>query len=136
MAGIIALDADIVGLQEIENDIRDDDGSRRHDAVLTLVEGFNAAEGAGTWAWVGEAAAHGGPSAYNDYPVRNEIIYRTSEVTPVGAPVALRDIAFDQVRPLPGLRASNRWGGRHWRRRSRLTRTSRTTATAEPLRWW
>ncbi|MEK7252527.1 MAG: ExeM/NucH family extracellular endonuclease [Actinomycetota bacterium] len=103
VAGIIALDADIVGLQEIENDIRDDDGSRRHDAVLTLVEELNAAEGAGTWAWVGEAAAHGGPSAYNDYPVRNEIIYRTSEVTPVGAPVALRDIAFDQVRPLPGL---------------------------------
>jgi len=103
VAGIIALDADIVGIQEIENDIRDDDGSREHDAILTLVEELNAVEGAGTWAWVGEAAAHGGPSAYNDYPVRNEIIYRTAAVTPVGAPVALRDLAFDRVRPLSGL---------------------------------
>ena len=103
VAGIIALDADIVGIQEIENDIRTDDGSPKHDAILTLVEELNAVEGAGTWAWVGEAAAHGGPSAYNDYPVRNEIIYRTAAVTPVGAPVALRDLAFDRVRPLPGL---------------------------------
>jgi hypothetical protein len=99
VAGIVALDADIVGLEEIENDIRDDDGNRAHDAVLTLVEALNAVEGAGTWAWVGEATAHGGATAYNDYPVRNEIIYRVANVTPVGAPVALRDAAFDHFRP-------------------------------------
>ena len=42
-----------MGLQEIENDIRDDDGSRRHDAVLTLAHGFNAARSVpvlGGWA--------------------------------------------------------------------------------------
>ena len=101
VAGIVALDADIVGLEEIENDIHDDDvdGNRAHDAVLTLVEALNAVEGAGTWAWVGEATAHGGATAYNDYPVRNEIIYRVASVTPVGAPVALRDVVFDQFRP-------------------------------------
>ncbi|MGH8946083.1 MAG: hypothetical protein ACRDVL_08040 [Acidimicrobiia bacterium] len=57
VAGIIALDADIVGIQEIENDILgvDDDGSRAHDAVLRVVEDLNAVEGADTWAWVGEA---------------------------------------------------------------------------------
>jgi predicted extracellular nuclease len=98
VAGIIALDADIVGLEEIENDVRDDDGSRAHDAVLTLVEALNAAEGPGTWAWAGEATPLGGATAYNDYPVRNEIIYRVASVTPVGAPVALRDPAFDSFR--------------------------------------
>jgi predicted extracellular nuclease len=93
IAGIIALDADIVGLQEVENDVRDDDGSRAHDAILTLVEELNAAEGPGTWAWVGET------NHYNDYPIRNEIIYRTSAVTPVGPPVALENEAFDKLRP-------------------------------------
>ncbi len=94
VAGIIALDADIVGIQEIENDIYPAgvDGSRAHDAVLTLVESLNAVEGAGTWAWVGEA------NYYNDYPVRNEIIYKPDSVVPKGDPVAYQDDAFDQVR--------------------------------------
>ncbi|MGH8926199.1 MAG: ExeM/NucH family extracellular endonuclease [Acidimicrobiia bacterium] len=94
VAGIIALDADVVGIQEMENDIRDDDGNRAHDAVLSLVESLNAIEGAGTWEWVGVS------NHYNNYPVRNEIIYRPSAVTPVGGPVALADDAFD--RTLPG----------------------------------
>ena len=51
VAGIIALDADIVGLQEIENDIRDDDGSRPHHPIKTLIRELNKAEGTGTWAW-------------------------------------------------------------------------------------
>jgi len=93
VAGILALDADVVGLQEIENDIRTDDGNRAHDAVQTLVEALNAAAEPGTWAWVG-AADH-----YNDYPVRNEIIYRPMAVTPVGSPVALAHEAFDATRP-------------------------------------
>lgn len=93
VAGIIALDADIVGIQEIENDIRTNDGDRAHDPVLTLVEALNEADRGGTWAWVGEA------SHYNDYPVRNDIIYRKKVVSPVGDPVALADDAFDQKRP-------------------------------------
>lgn len=95
VAGIVALDADIVGIQEIENDIRGIalDGSREHDAVLTLVEELNDEEGAGTWAWVGEA------DHYNDYPVRNEIIYRIGSVETVGDPVAYADSAFDSTRP-------------------------------------
>jgi predicted extracellular nuclease len=93
VAGIIALDADVVGIQEIENDIRDDDGNRAHDAILTLIEALNAEEGAGTWAWVGET------NHYNDYPVRNEIIYRPAVVTPAGGPVALASEAFDKTLP-------------------------------------
>ncbi|MGH8947134.1 MAG: ExeM/NucH family extracellular endonuclease [Acidimicrobiia bacterium] len=93
VAGIIALDADIVGIQEVENDIREDDGTRAHDAVLTLVEALNAEEGAGTWAWVGPA------NHYNDYPVRNDLIYRPDSVMAVGDPVALEHEAFDKTRP-------------------------------------
>jgi hypothetical protein len=91
VAGIIALDADIVGVQEIENDILDSDGNRAHDAVLTLVEALNTAERGEVWAWVGEA------NHYNDYPVRNDFIYRVASVTPVGDPVALADDAFDET---------------------------------------
>jgi uncharacterized protein len=93
VAGIVALDADIVGIQEIENDIRTGDGDRAHDPVLTLVEELNAVEGPGTWAWVGEA------NHYNDYPVRNEIIYRPAAVELFGDPIALADDAFDGTRP-------------------------------------
>lgn len=93
VAGILALDADIVGIQEIENDILTTDGDRAHDAVLTLVETLNAAEGEEVWAWVGEA------NHYNDYPVRNEIIYQIGAMEPVGDPIADADAAFDDVRP-------------------------------------
>jgi predicted extracellular nuclease len=93
VAGIIALDADIVGIQEIENDIRTGDGDRAHDPILTLVEELNSVEGDGTWAWGGEA------DHYNDYPVRNEIIYKPASVSPEGDPVAYADQAFDQKRP-------------------------------------
>lgn len=93
LAGIVALDVDVVGIQEIENDIRTEDGDRAHDAILTLVEELNRMEGAGTWAWVGET------NHYNDYPVRNELIYKPAEVRPVGDPVALQHEAFDATRP-------------------------------------
>ena len=93
VAGIIALDADIVGMQEVENDIRTDDGDRKHDAVLTLVEELNLVEGAGTWAWVGEA------DYYNNYPVRNDIIYKPASVRTFGDPTALADATFDDFRP-------------------------------------
>jgi predicted extracellular nuclease len=97
VAGIIGLDADVVGLMEIENDILegglDPFGDRAHDPVLALVEALNAVAGAGTYAWNGPA------DYYNDYPVTNEIIYKPAVVTPVGQPVALQDLAFDGVRP-------------------------------------
>ena len=60
VAGIEALNADIVGIQEIENDIRDDEDvypNRAHDPVLTLVEALNDSAGEEIWAWVGPAPA-------------------------------------------------------------------------------
>ena len=63
--------ADIIGLQEIEND-------PTHTPIMTLVAAMNAAEGDNVWVWVGEL------DHYNAYPIRNEIIYRSDRVTPVG----------------------------------------------------
>ena len=93
LVGIIALDADIVAIQEIENGVRDVDGVPAHTAIEALVAELNAIEGPGTWAWIGEL------DHYNDYPVRNEIIYRVSSVVPVGGPQTIADMAFDSVRP-------------------------------------
>lgn len=92
VSGILALDADVVGIQEIENDVRTDDGNPAHFAVTELIDALNDAEGSEVWAWVGEA------NHYNDYPVRNEIIYRIASVEPVGDPIAYADEAFDSTR--------------------------------------
>ena len=109
LAGIVELDADVIGLQEVENDVHPVgvDGSRAHDAILTLVEELNAIEGSGTWAWFGvpTVVVIGDPGSstvpeYNDYPIRNEIIYRTAAVEPVAGsdPMTLQDIAFNATR--------------------------------------
>jgi len=78
--------ADIIGLQEIEND-------PMHTPIMTLVAAMNAAEGDDVWVWVGEL------DYYNAYPIRNEIIYRGDRVTPVGGPVTIADPIFDEIVP-------------------------------------
>ncbi|MCP3997743.1 MAG: ExeM/NucH family extracellular endonuclease, partial [bacterium] len=86
VAAIIGLNADVVGLEEMENDLT-------HTPITTLVDALNAAEGSTVWAWVGPV------SDYNDYPIRNEIIYRIGAVDPVGDPVTIVDGAFDDIAP-------------------------------------
>lgn len=100
--GILSLDSDVVGLQEVENGVRDSEGIPAHDAILKIVSELNAVEGPGTWAWVGEPVNQFGDVYYNDYPIRNEIIYRTDSVTPIGTARTIADDAFDEVRPLSG----------------------------------
>jgi predicted extracellular nuclease len=78
--------ADIIGLQEIEND-------PTHTPILTLVDALNAAEGSNVWAWIGEL------DHYNVYPIRNEIIYRNDRVIPIDDPVTIEDPIFDTIPP-------------------------------------
>jgi predicted extracellular nuclease len=103
VAGIVGTGADIVGLQEIENDVLDNTESVNpnpaHFPVTALVDALNAYAGGGTWAWVGEAVYASGEPGYNGYPVRNDIIYKPASVTPVDGPIALEHIAFDARRP-------------------------------------
>ncbi|MDJ0954159.1 MAG: ExeM/NucH family extracellular endonuclease [Acidimicrobiia bacterium] len=86
VAAIMGFNADVVGLQEMEND-------PTHTPITTLVADLNAAEGSEVWAWVGAV------SDYNDYPIRNEIIYRIGAVDPIGDPVTIVDPAFDDIAP-------------------------------------
>ena len=76
VAELLGLEADVIGLQEVEN-------AADHVPIETLVAAMNDVAGPGTWAWVGPV------SKYTDYPIRNEIIYRTDAVVPVGGPVTL-----------------------------------------------
>lgn len=84
VAAINALGADVVALQEIENAIHF--GSDTPDAALAdLVDGLNAAAGAGTWAYVPTPAALYGDGAPETDVIMNAIIYKPAAVTPVGA---------------------------------------------------
>ncbi len=64
------IDADIVGLMEIENNLYDE-------AVIDLVDGLNAVVGAGTYSYIDTGVV--GTDA-----IKQAIIYKTSTVTPLG----------------------------------------------------
>ena len=82
---IRGMNADIVGLQEIENDKPADE------PIVALVDALNDAEGSEIWSRIDGFEQ-------NDYPIVNEIIYRTDRVNPVGEAMTLEDPAFDQFR--------------------------------------
>jgi len=92
VAMLLGTNPDIIAVQEIEND-------PAHLPVLTLVAALNAADAVGDWVWMGEPRLADGTIYYNSYPIRNEIIYRSGSVAPVGDPVTIKDDAFDMVRP-------------------------------------
>lgn len=90
VAGITALDADVLGLQEIENSsvTTPEDPFR---AVRTLVDAVNAAEGAPVWDFVRLSEA-------SDV-ITNAIIFRTDRVSPLGAPrTVVEDAVWDNAR--------------------------------------
>ncbi len=74
VTAIAELDADIVGLNELENDYVDGPNS----AIADLVDGLNAALGAGTYAWLDPGITFGSS------PLVNGLIYKPATVTPVG----------------------------------------------------
>ncbi|MGI5207811.1 ExeM/NucH family extracellular endonuclease [Spirillospora sp. CA-108201] len=80
-AALRGLDADVVGLMEVENN--------GDTAVGAIVDRLNQAAGAGTYAWV-----------RHPYPGTDEIhvalVYRPSKVTPVGGAHASQDPVFDR----------------------------------------
>ncbi len=67
---ILAMDVDIVGLIEIENNVNDD-------AVIDLVAGLNDAAGSGTYAYIDTGVI--GTDA-----IKQALIYQPASVTPVG----------------------------------------------------
>jgi 5'-nucleotidase len=80
VAAINALDADMVGLMEIENSVRL--GEAPDEALGNLVAALNAASAPGTWAFVPTPTALL-DAATTDF-ITNAIIYKPAAVTPVG----------------------------------------------------
>ena len=72
VSALTALDADVVGLMEIEND------APPNSAIEELVDGLNAAIGAGTYAFIDTGVI-------GTDEIRVAMIYKPSAVTPVGA---------------------------------------------------
>ncbi len=94
ISAIVALDADVIGLMEIEND-----GYGQFSAIQDLVNGLNAVAGAGTYAFVDA----GGPIGTDEIAVG--LLYKPASVTPAGSPVILDasvDASFndDKNRPV------------------------------------
>lgn len=87
VAAILALDADVIGLMEIENSAAL--GEQADEATATLVGALNDVAGAGTWAYVASSADL--PDVSEQDVITNAIIYRPAAVTPVGASRALGD---------------------------------------------
>lgn len=73
ITALVALNADVVGLMEMEND-----GEGANSAIQDLVNGLNAVTASGTYTFVHEALR--GPDA-----IKVAIIYQSARVTPVGA---------------------------------------------------
>lgn len=80
VAALNGLDADVVALQELENDV--EFGQPVDTTIAALVAALNADAGADTWAFVPTPAALATPGA-NDV-ITTGIIYRPEVVTPAG----------------------------------------------------
>ncbi len=86
VAALIAMNADIVGLMEIEND-----GYGPSSAIADLVNGLNAAAGAGTYAFI-----DAGVPVIGSDEIAVGLLYKPSTVTPVGNP-AILDSSVDPL---------------------------------------
>jgi 5'-nucleotidase len=81
IAGIVGLGASIVTLEEVENSIKF--GHPVDTTLADLVDGLNAKEGAGAWAYVPTPAALADAAATTDF-ITNAIIYKPASVTRIG----------------------------------------------------
>lgn len=90
IAALVQMNADAVGLMEMEND-----GTGPNSAVQDLVNGLNAKMGAGTYAFVNDGGATQQPN--NTDPIHCCIIYKPAVVAPLGpAYVATVPNIFDR----------------------------------------
>ncbi|MCR2818793.1 ExeM/NucH family extracellular endonuclease [Microbacterium sp. zg.Y1090] len=87
VAAIEQLDADVVGLMEIENSAAL--GEEADEATATLVDALNAASEQEKWAYI--ASSEDLPDLSQQDVITNAIIYQPAAVSPVGAAMALGD---------------------------------------------
>jgi PKD repeat protein len=89
VAAIIATEADIIGVNEIEND-----GYGPDSAIAFLVEQLNAATAPGVYAFIDVDAATGQVNALGGDAIKVGLIYKPARVTPIGQTAALNTVEF------------------------------------------
>lgn len=89
VAAILGLDADVVGVNEIEND-----GYGPSSAIAHLVDRLNDATAPGTYAFIDVDAATGRTNALGLDAIKVGMIYRPASVTPIGTTAALDSVEF------------------------------------------
>ena len=86
---IVGSGADIIGLNEIEND-----GYGPSSALAELVSQLNGATAPGTYAFIDVDAATGQLNALGTDAIKVAFIYKPGSVTPVGSTAALNTVSF------------------------------------------
>ncbi len=89
VAAILALDPDVLGVNEIEND-----GYGPESAIAHLVDRLNEATAPGTYAFIDADAGTGQVDALGDDAIKVGQIYQPAVVTPVGDTAALNTTEF------------------------------------------
>ncbi len=89
IAALVQMQADVVGLVEIEND-----GYGAGSAMRNLVDALNGATAPGNYALLDVDARTGQTNAMGTDAIKVGFIYRPSTVTPVGTTGALNSVAF------------------------------------------
>lgn len=82
VAAILGLDADIVGLMEVEND-----GYGAQSAIADLVARLNAAAGPGRYAYIDADAMTGKTNVLGTDAIKTGLIYQPARVSPLGTAV-------------------------------------------------
>ena len=86
---ILGVDADVIGINEVEND-----GYGPDSAIAHLVARLNDTTSPGTYAFIDVDAATGQVNAAGTDAIKVGMIYRPAAVTPVGTTGALNSLAF------------------------------------------
>jgi hypothetical protein len=89
VAGITGTGADVIGINEIEND-----GYGPSSAIQFLVDKLNAATAPGTYAFIDVDAETGQADAAGSDAIKVGVLYKPAVVTPVGDTAALNTVAF------------------------------------------
>lgn len=89
VAAILGLQADVIGVIEIEND-----GYGPDSAIQFLVDRLNTATAPGTYAFIDVDAATGQINALGTDAIKVGLLYKPASVTPVGTTAALNTTAF------------------------------------------
>jgi len=89
VAAILAMNPDVVGVNEIEND-----GFGATSAIQFLVDKLNAATAPGTYAFIDADANTGQVNALGTDAIKVSMLYKPAKVTPVGQTAVLNSVAF------------------------------------------